>query len=154
MLACFRTSTKTDQRDDDGREVFYRAMGPREFSKLVTSGGRLSLKSPTTELFVTQDLNYVATLSLRDDRFPIMVKFRVLQRTRSELLKRGAADGSIYDNVKALGYLPRVETHNPNQVHVKFVGYAITYGLRANTIDIFNNAVVTLKRIGYKGFQF
>jgi RHS repeat-associated protein len=148
-----QTTTQEDD-DNDRSETFYRAMGPREYANLYYAG-RLSLKSNATELFVTQSLEYVASMSYRKrDLFPIIVRFNVTQGTRDTLTSRGAINNSTYANAPALRYLPEVGSGNPNQVFIKYENGALTYGLRRNTISIFNDRIKSFRRVGYEGALF
>jgi RHS repeat-associated protein len=149
-----RVKPDDDEDDKDKSEVFYRAMSSGEYAKVRAAQGRLSLKSDTRELFVTQSLNYVATLSMRDSRFPVIVKYNMILGTREALISRGAIDSSIQEKVPALRHLPHVEQHNPDQVHLKYERGALTFGLRKNTIGIFNGGIKSFRQIGLNGNLF
>jgi hypothetical protein len=49
-------------------------------------------------LFVTQNLSYVATLSMSDDRFPVIVKFNLQKGTLAMLMANAAIDSSVVEN--------------------------------------------------------
>jgi RHS repeat-associated protein len=146
------------QDDDDNSELFYRAMSDAEYMQVRNNGGRLTLRetgSPGRESFVTQDLNYVATKSLSDPSgYGVMLKWRMQIGTVAALLSKGGIDNSIVYNVPALQYLPHIREGDPNQVHIKYEKGAITYGLRRNTVGIFNDRIKSYRKIGQGGTMF
>jgi RHS repeat-associated protein len=146
------------QDDDDNSEIFYRAMSDVEYMQVRNNGGRLTLRetgSPGRESFVTQDLNYVATKSISDPiSYGIMLKWRMQVGTVAALLSRGGIDNSIANNIPALRYLPHIREGDPNQVHIKYEKGAITYGLRRNTVGLFNNQIKSFRKIGERGMVF
>lgn len=79
--------------------------------------------------------------------------FKVQRGTQASLIASGGIDGSIVDNVPGLSHLPRVG-RDPNKVHIKFERGAITYGLRRNTIGIFNGGIKSFRQIGLNGNLF
>jgi len=146
------------QDDDDNSELFYRAMSDTEYMQVKSNGGRLTLREtggPGRESFVTQDLNYVATKSIYDPvGYGIMIKWRMQVGTVAALLSRGGIDNSIVENVAGLRYLPHIRAGDPNQVHVKYEFGAITYGLRRNTVGLFNDRIKSFRKTGERGIVF
>jgi hypothetical protein len=147
-----------EKDEDDDSETFYRAMSDVEYLQVRNNSGRLTLREtggPGKESFVTQDSNYVATKSISDPiSYGIMLKWRMQAGTVATLLSRGGIDNSIADNRPALRYLPHIREGDPNQVHIKYEKGAITYGLRRNTVGVFNDRIKSFRKIGDRGMVF
>lgn len=144
--------------DDDDSELFYRAMSDVEYEHVKNNGGRLTLSTSGgagKESFVTQDLNHVATKSFSDPiKYGTMVKWRMQLGTVAALLSRGGIHNSIVDNFPNLRYLPHIREGDPNQVNIKYERGAITYGLRRNTVGLFNDRIKSHRKIGERGVIF
>lgn len=132
-----------DDDDDEHYEDFYRAMGEKEYSRVVASGGNLAIRNNRTELFVTRSSNYALRLSITDSRFPVLLAFKRQIGTEAALIAKGATHNSARYYLPHLRLLPRIEDvgeNNPNYVQLKYEKGALTFGLRHGTIGIFNGA--------------
>jgi hypothetical protein len=133
-------------------------MSDAEYVKVKRNQGALTLKEtggPGRELFVTQNLNYVASKSISDTTdYGVMVKWIMRPGTVAALLSKGGIDNSIFDNIPVLRNLPHINEGDPDQVHIKFERGAITYGLRRNTVGLFNQRIMRFRKIGYGGASY
>jgi len=87
-------------RGGRGTESFVRAMSEAEFNSVMNNGGLLKRPSGGSELFVTQDLEYVMSLISRKgggSRYPRVVEFRVQRGTANVLEGFGATHPSAAD---------------------------------------------------------
>ncbi|WP_197168021.1 polymorphic toxin-type HINT domain-containing protein [Neorhodopirellula pilleata] len=115
-------------------EVFYRAMSKREYDSLVENGG-LTLKQGgvNRELFVTQDLSYAQRLAHKHpSKYEVIVRFNAESGTVAKLRAHGASN-----NVPGFAAL---SNGSKNVVHVKLERGVENYGLREETLSIFNNS--------------
>jgi hypothetical protein len=74
--------------------------------------------------------------------------------TVTALLSRGGVDNSIVEYVPALRNMIHIRENDPNQVHIKYEKGAITYGLRRNTVGLFNSRIKNFRKIGERGEIF
>ena len=124
-------------------EIFYRAMSFLEYNGLVNNG-RLTLRS--TEMFVTQSRPYAEhIMAQRPTDFELLVRFHVRAGTTETLRSVGQRNEAMAVIREGMGRLPLIESGNPDVVHIKGEFGAINYGLRANTLHIFNDAILSFE---------
>lgn len=79
--------------------------------------------------------------------YDLIVEFHVRAGTKDALTNVGQRNSAQVVIDAGLERLPLIESGNPNVVHVKGeavkgMGRVINYGLRSNTIDLFNDSIL------------
>lgn len=120
-------------------EIWYRGMSRVELEKVRALGG---LDVRRGESFVTQDRWYIEGLAARHpDWYEEIVEFRMQPGTREALAASGVRDGSR----RAAGEypdLPLVQKNQTDKVFVKGEGDALNFGLRPDSVHIFNDRIL------------
>jgi len=124
-----------------GSEIFYRAMSNKEFANLWQTGEL----APRGESFVTQSLDYVQDFAARSHKnaeYDVLVGFEAQSGTRQALIDAGAR--KIGQSLPSdLMRLPELYSGMRGVVNIKLENGAITYGLRPDSVSIFNERIIS-----------
>jgi hypothetical protein len=147
------TATETPTADD--AEDFYRAMTEPYFRQVVANNGLLTPRNFPGEIFVSQDLDYVTSYMDRPGSvkqgITALVHYEMKAGTRDALIAAGARDANVQYPEERLMQLPVLTSKMRSVVHVKLERGAITFGLRADSIGIFNDNILSFQRLEAKG---
>jgi hypothetical protein len=130
--------------EDDGYELWCRAMSYEEYNQLGPNG-EISIRD--TENFVTRNLVYSLQLAYRptgQGLYHVLVVYVMQPGTEAALRGPGAISNGaeIYD--PTLIFKPHISSFRrkePNVVHIKGEIVGLNYGLRRNTVGIFNSRI-------------
>ncbi|WP_433230023.1 polymorphic toxin-type HINT domain-containing protein [Micromonospora sp. CA-248260] len=120
-------------------ETFYRAMSEKEFKQLGDNG-EITVRG--TENFVTQSRSYLGGLRDRFSRrggrnaekYSVLVQYDMQPGTRDALIAAGKLPGDIGQDIRS--------------VHLKMERGFETFGLRPESVDVFNSRIVGFRRMG------
>jgi hypothetical protein len=135
--------------DTDTPERFYRAMSETEYRRVTEARGLVLRKKGSRYLGVTQNRNYVESLTSRPriaKNYPAVLEFEVQSGTAARLEALGAVHPS------AIERFPNhpLFTSGTNAVQLKFErGGVLSYGLGSSQegLTIFNDAILNITRI-------
>jgi RHS repeat-associated protein len=127
-------------------EVWYRGMSADELASVTANRG-VTVRG--MENFVTQDRAYIQSLINKSDTgtYDNIVRFETRPGTHDALVDVGGTSRSnLIDNHPVYGELPRIERGNTHQVHIKGEGQSVNFGLRPDSVDIFNDRIQGISR--------
>ena len=128
-------------------EVYYRGMSADELASVTTNRG-ITVRGG--ENFVAQDRRYIEAL-IGDSpagRYDNIVRFETRPGTHDAMVEVGGTSRSnLVDNHPVYGELPRIESGNTHQVHIKGErDVFVNFGLRPDSVDIFNDRIQGIGR--------
>ena len=125
--------------DEPQAEIFYRAVSADELIAIRQTGGLVLMQ---TELFVTQDLKWVENYVRRSKagHYDYILAIITQPGTTDWLLSVGKRHGSLAAQRRFPNH-PVLKSGDRNAVHLKEQEGTVTYGLRSDTIDDFNQRI-------------
>ena len=132
--------------DDSQLEYFYRAVSAEELIAIRQAGG---LVLNGTEIFITQELEWVEDYVRRSKagRYDYILEITTNQGIMDWILKVGKRHAGSKPAQRDFSFLPILTKGDFDTVHVKVQNQVVTYGLRAGTIDGFNQQIQSIESI-------
>ncbi len=132
--------------DEPQSEIFYRAVSADELIAIRQAGGLALMQA---ELFVTQDLEWVEDYVRRSKAGPYdyILAITTQPGTLDWILSVGKRHASSKPAQQDFSFLPILTKGDQNAVHVKVQDEVVTYGLRAGTIEGFNQRIQRIEVI-------
>jgi hypothetical protein len=125
--------------NDSQSEIFYRAASAEELVAIRQTNGLVLVQ---TELFITQDMEWVAEYVRRSKagNYDFIVAITTQQGTTDWLLSVGKRHGSQAAKIRFPNHAPLIRGDR-NSVHLKEQSGVVTYGLRTGVIAEFNRRI-------------